>query len=138
MKNCNRCHQDKDESEFDKSSKRYDGLQTFCRSCKKQWDAAYYQANKTKCLARTQTSKTKRLEWLAEYKATLKCKECGESHVSCLDFHHRDKDTKVESIANLIQRASVERIQKEIDKCDVLCANCHRKLHYQEKHGTIA
>ena len=50
--------------------------------------------------------------------------------VACLDFHHlRDKEF---NIANEIKNLSIDNLKKEIDKCIVLCANCHRKLHYYD------
>lgn len=61
------------------------------------------------------------------------CVRCEESHPSCLDFHHRDPTTKDADIATM-RRFSVKRLLGEIAKCDVLCANCHRKHHYNERH----
>lgn len=70
-------------------------------------------------------------EWFAEYKTTLKCVKCGESHPACLDFHHRDPATKRYTVAKMaLNGCSIETIREEIEKCDVLCANCHRKEHY--------
>lgn len=65
-------------------------------------------------------------------KANLKCVRCGENHPGCLDFHHRDPETKLFAISKGVGRAnkSWESIQAEINKCDVLCANCHRKEHW--------
>ena len=60
------------------------------------------------------------------------CVRCGESDLACLDFHHRDPSEKEGHIGH-IRRFSVERINAEIAKCDVLCANCHRKHHRDER-----
>jgi len=50
-----------------------------------------------------------------------------------LDFHHRDPSTKVMDIAEAQRHGwSIGRIQVEIEKCDIICANCHRKLHWEE------
>jgi alkylhydroperoxidase family enzyme len=62
------------------------------------------------------------------------CSRCPEKDPDCLDFHHRDPATKTNSLAKLIngvRRLSV--LMEEIAKCDVLCANCHRKLHARER-----
>jgi hypothetical protein len=73
-------------------------------------------------------------QWLQELKATLACKNCGETHPGCLEFHHLDPTTKETSIAEMIQRGfSRQKILAEIAKCDVLCANCHRKLHWEDR-----
>ena len=63
------------------------------------------------------------------------CIRCGESDLACLDFHHRDPSEK-EGHIGYIRRFSIERIKAEIAKCDVLCANCHRKHHRDERHST--
>lgn len=57
-----------------------------------------------------------------------KCKECGETHPGKLIFHHIDKLTKVSSINNIIS-GNYGRSYFEIQKCELLCANCHRKEH---------
>lgn len=54
---------------------------------------------------------------------------CGESDIRCLDFHHRDPATKLSGINKMIRdNYSMEVVEAEIAKCDVICANCHRKL----------
>lgn len=135
---CIKCGVVKDTNEFAKNKKRHDGLQTYCTVCKKIFDTAYYAKHKRKVLDRNFVDKQKKLEWLNEYKKSLTCIKCGESHPATLEFHHRDSDSKVNNIANLVRQWSIARLKTEIAKCDVLCANCHRKLHYKEKHGTIA
>lgn len=67
-------------------------------------------------------------EWLREYKQTLICERCSESHPACLDFHHIDPKQKQDVIK---LRRSISSLKKEIQKCIVLCANCHRKEHYK-------
>src|SRR5690349_6088749 len=67
---------------------------------------------------------------LDEYKKTLSCVRCGFSHPAALDFHHRNTQQKEFSLAHAAQRGmGWERIMDEIEKCDVLCANCHRIEH---------
>lgn len=83
-------------------------------------------------------SQTKRrrgiYKWLDDFKRTQQCKLCSENHPACMDFHHRDPSIKQGNITELVRRGcSRETILKEITKCDVLCANCHRKFHYKEK-----
>lgn len=57
------------------------------------------------------------------------CKACGYNKcLAALDFHHREPKEKEFSIAELLTR-KWETIKRELDKCDLLCANCHRELH---------
>ncbi len=78
----------------------------------------------------------KRLEeqktWLLEYKKTHPCEKCGESHVACINFHHRNPKNKKFYISARSRRG-FGTLKKEITKCQVLCANCHRKLHWSLK-----
>lgn len=65
-----------------------------------------------------------------KYKGVFKCQECGyDKNVGNLSFHHRDKDDK--KYKALTRIANIEELIKELDKCDVLCNNCHGEVHNQ-------
>lgn len=71
---------------------------------------------------------------VSEIKAEKGCRDCDESDPVVLQFHHRKREGKVEAISNMIsQRRPLERILKEIEKCDILCANCHLKHHHENR-----
>lgn len=77
--------------------------------------------------------------WFATYRAALSCSRCPESHPATLDFHHRDRSEKDRSVSVMVARGmSKTSILREIAKCDVLCANCHRKLHFGERSNPRA
>lgn len=60
------------------------------------------------------------------------CMRCGESDPACLDFHHRRDVEKEMNVSKLISYGHArERLLEEIEKCEILCANCHRKEHYE-------
>jgi hypothetical protein len=59
------------------------------------------------------------------------CIKCGETHPWCLDFHHREGTGKLGHIG-VFRKFGTARLLAEIAKCDVLCANCHRKHHGDE------
>lgn len=65
------------------------------------------------------------------------CLRCPETHPACLDFHHRDPSTK-RRIQRLIQEGRSNGLVLELQKCDLICSNCHRKHHYEEKSGPWA
>lgn len=96
----------------------------------------HYAKNRKKVIACIQAYKAKkRAEWQA-YKRTLKCVQCGASHPAIIDFHHVDRtDPKKQKVHKLICSGRFAAAYKEIEKCMVLCANCHRILHYEEKYG---
>lgn len=69
--------------------------------------------------------------WVHLYKSSLGCSRCGEADGVCLDFHHRNEQTKRCSISELISFGCPgTTLRIELQKCEVLCANCHRKEHY--------
>ena len=75
----------------------------------------------------TTTADKQRL--IAEARA-VGCHFCGELEPVCLDFHHRNPAEKVFNIASCGNGGiTVEMVAAEIAKCEVVCANCHRKLH---------
>ena len=73
----------------------------------------------------------KKKEWLDQQKVS--CTSCNESDPTCLDFHHVDASKKDANLSEAIARWSIRRMQQELVKCIVLCANCHRKLHASER-----
>lgn len=74
--------------------------------------------------------------YLKEYRAERGCMRCGERHPACLDFHHRDPKQKTFNIKQM-KSYSMKRIKAEIEKCDILCANCHRKLHAANRDAVL-
>lgn len=91
----------------------------------------WYYRNAKKAIACTRLRKKRLLIWFQELKSKLKCERCTESDTVCLDFHHIDAKTKEREVAAVVSNLGwcKERILKEIAKCIVLCANCHRKQH---------
>jgi hypothetical protein len=105
-----------------------------CKEDINQYNRVYYQHNREHLLKK-QAEKNKRFaenrrKWLVEYKKTLKCVRCAESHLATLTFHHKDNSEKSFEIGNAISLGiSLKRLLSEIEKCEVLCANCHAKEH---------
>ena len=66
----------------------------------------------------------------------IKCVKCGDTRKYLLDFHHKDP-TEKEFTIGLFKRGKLSKIQSEIDKCVVLCSNCHREFHYLNKEEGI-
>ena len=68
------------------------------------------------------------IDWL---KTSSGCSSCGyNEHPSALDFHHIDESTKTAAVSSMVRnRLPVADIAAEVDKCIVLCANCHRIFH---------
>lgn len=99
---------------------------------RKEYQRLWHQANRERRLAAAKERKKAIKKWFKEYKSQCKCSRCGFSHPAALDFHHKyDKSMEINKL--LRARATITRLTKEIAKCEVLCANCHRILHYEEQ-----
>lgn len=99
---------------------------------RRQWRWHNDSNYKTKLSKRHGKRKTEMLIWLMEYKSTLKCINCDEDFIGCLEFHHNDPAQKDFTISRMVMDGwGKERILEEIEKCDILCANCHRKWHWE-------
>ena len=99
----------------------------------KQQSRKHYEKNREAIIQKAADKKKKfKEEWYA-FKSTLKCTKCGFSHISALDFHHEDPSTKDGNIHHYVSSGQFKKVYEEIKKCIVLCANCHRIYHYEEK-----
>jgi hypothetical protein len=68
--------------------------------------------------------------WVNEQKRASGCRECEEIDPRCLDFHHIDPESKTRAIGEMITYGyGRDSLRAEIEKCVVLCANCHRSEH---------
>ena len=75
--------------------------------------------------------RTRELRMLAQERLGGKCVNCGESCGACLDFHHVDRESKEMQVAKLLGgRYGMEKIMAEVDKCVLLCRNCHAIIHW--------
>lgn len=131
---CTKCNVDKPTTEFNQNKAKKSGYQSFCKSCMKEYKLSYYQENKTTVITKVRENKRKVREWFNDYKSGLACEECGQNHPATLDFHHLDSDAKDVEVGQLVGYGyGKDLILAEVAKCKVLCSNCHRILHYEQK-----
>ena len=98
-----------------------------------KYSEKYYKANKEKVKAASAKSRKVFKDKWAEFKASLSCTKCGESHPATLDFHHVVRDKTNKKVFKLVHNRNWTALMDEIAKCVVLCANCHRKHHADER-----
>lgn len=134
MKKCTVCKQQKIETEFYKNKSKPSGLQEKCKQCQRLCFKQRYSNNKQYYIDKREERVSNAKDWLNDYKSNLSCDECGFDHPAALDFHHVDKFSKTASIGTLVLRGwTLGKILEEIAKCRVLCSNCHRILHYEQR-----
>lgn len=116
-----------------------------CGTCKQErsdamfyWDAEARRSTKAgkpvtmpcrTCVSdRSRAQRKPRQDYADSIKLAAGCADCGlmSSHPEIYDFDHADPDQKVASVATLYTRGTFDQFVAEIDKCVVVCANCHR------------
>ena len=130
MKKCYTCKQTKDTTEFNKNKSRKDGLNTICKTCSRERSRRYYEENKEHHKKNIYKLKKQRIEkardFVYGFLATNSCIDCGETDPIVLEFdHQRDKKKAISSMVG--EGYATDTIQEEIEKCEVRCANCHRR-----------
>jgi cytochrome c553 len=103
-----------------------------------KYGKAHYEKNKKAYVEKAKKNKAVEKQKWAAFKATLSCTQCGEGHPAALDFHHIKRSRNNIKVHVLVKDGRFKKAYEEIKKCLVLCANCHRKLHYKEYKKTPA
>lgn len=143
---CTKCQKEKPKSAFHKRKNRKKGISSHCKECKrkeynswlvenqekrredhKQW----VKNNPIRARKNWSNSDRQRREELRLWFMKLKnkpCQDCKQNfHPFAMDFDHRDTDKKINNVSTMVgRRFSKENILKEIAKCDLVCAVCHR------------
>jgi hypothetical protein len=94
------------------------------------YQSEYYRKNSDYYKQKAKKRREGLQEWYDGIKEHLKCTKCDESHSATLEFHHPDDNKDFDIASSMRHGYSKERILKEMEKCVVLCSNCHKKLHY--------
>ena len=128
MKKCSRCTKTKEYSDFAKRSAAKDGLANWCKLCFKEYDRDRYRKGDK---SRKDKNRLERIEkirvLLWDYLCNSSCPDCGETDPEVLEFDHLDPSKKEANVSDMLRSRSWESILGEIKKCEVVCANCHRK-----------
>jgi hypothetical protein len=117
-KHCKRCDTTKGADEFYRRRKGED-LSPYCKPCTNSQTLERQRAFKLKCI---------------EYKGG-ECVKCGYNKcAAALDFHHMDPTQKDISISKLRLTTFNDKVKEELDKCILVCSNCHREIHWEQKN----
>jgi hypothetical protein len=131
LRRCSRCQQWKSIDEFPVKDRGRGTRRTYCRDCCRAYGREHYARNKAAYCDRARRSRTRLREscqvYAYDYLLTHPCVDCGEADPVVLDFDHRDPKMKLHDIAWFIRRRDVAGVVAEIAKCEVRCANDHRR-----------
>lgn len=134
-KQCCRCKSIKDTSEFHRFSRNKDGLQPYCRPCKRAIDNEHYQRNPRRNYRRNKANTHRNRIWLHNFLKTKQCEweGCSVNAPDMLVFDHLDANEKRHHVSSMVAATfSLKSIQEEVTKCRVLCANHHQKHTIQQ------
>lgn len=131
---CITCKDEKDVEEFAFRSFKENIRLNTCKECHRQYTKRHYKRNRKKYLQRVKDNRTeitrKNAESLKQKMLNFlrgkQCVDCGEDDIVVLEFDHRDGTEKEATVAQLSKK-SWRRTLDEIQKCDIRCANCHRR-----------
>jgi hypothetical protein len=129
LRRCGRCGESKSTSDFAWRRVRRGQLDNYCRPCRAAYKRAHYIANRQRYIAAATRRKdalmAERTAFLVEFFRTHPCVDCGETDPIALEFDHIGH--KEFTIAAGIGSRSWQAILDEMAKCEVVCANCHRR-----------
>jgi hypothetical protein len=128
MKVCSTCHQLKPLDSFNLLRRAKDGRQARCRECCRDWYVEHAAQHKANVRARNDRAREELRLRIVDYFRAHPCVDCGETDLRCLEFDHEPGRGKSANVGDLLRMAATwSRIEREIAKCEVRCANCHRR-----------
>jgi len=105
--------------------------QLLCRACHAAYRRAHYLANKPdyvrRAIAQVRRRREENRREVLRYLKTHPCVDCARADPVVLEFDHRDPELKLMDVARMMMSRRWPRVLAEIGKCDVRCANCHRR-----------
>lgn len=130
-KRCSTCGETKALEDFNRLARAADGRQYSCRDCNRRYHQENKERHNAQIHARSRRVRAEIAEWVRRYLVEHPCVDCGEPDPVVLEFDHlRDK---VRNVSAAISCGSLRNVESEIAKCEVVCANCHRRRTYRRE-----
>lgn len=128
---CGMCHELKPMQDFAFKNLRTGLRQWHCRSCHARYRHKHYTDHKgdyvQRAIVQVERKRELNRDNVVEYLRLHPCVDCGETDIVVLEFDHRERADKVGAVGDLALTRSWPAVREEIEKCDVRCANCHRR-----------
>ena len=134
---CSECKETLDLACFSIRSTSKDGLQGRCKKCVAKYFRRHYKSHRQYYLDKTKRRRpvyrAQVVAYVMAVKAVNPCKDCGNQYpYYVMDFDHVS-GVKVGNVAQMKSSATLSKVKREIAKCDLVCANCHRARTYNRK-----
>lgn len=96
----------------------------------------HYEANKSRYLERNKRYREQINQWIRELKENTPCVDCHRSYpYYVMDFDHLDASAKLNIVSFLSSTGRIGALKQEIEKCELVCANCHRMRTFKRKNA---
>lgn len=128
LKQCTRCLLEKSLDEFNWRNKKKNQRASHCKECTSRHDSWRYQhGNRGKTIKASKSRLRKRnLDFFIKWLDGRVCCDCGESDpIVLVPDHQHDKHCNVSMLIHAGN--SIERIVAELEKCEIVCCNCHQR-----------
>jgi hypothetical protein len=132
VKLCTSCRRRKPLTEFHRGK---GGYQVWCKACRKVYDRDYHRRTKPIRLEQKRRWAEDLYAWYHELKRRP-CTDCGQTfHIAAMTFDHLPGTEKIGEVSNMIRRRQKRAAQLEVEKCELVCANCHAVRSYERRRG---
>ena len=135
MKICGSCKQEKSLDCFSRKGTKTNGeprFQSKCKQCNRDYQRTHYRENRSYYSSKSKLWKQnyrRNTHSFLKQKCVDGCVVCGEKDYRCLQFNHIDPEQKQHEISRMVaEQMPLSRIETELEKCEVVCANCHCKI----------
>ena len=134
MKRCGKCAVLKPLDEYHASTR--DGRQLWCKDCRRTYDREYHFRNRARRLQQVKERRRHLAEWHNRLKSTTPCADCGGIfHPAAVTWDPLPGSQKVADVSALIQGGRTIQARAEMEKCELVCANCHAVRSYERQRG---
>jgi len=133
MKTCTKCKASKLIGDFAFKNKPKNQRRNICKTCSRALSREHYRKNKSKYKHNKKQHIEKTRVFLRRFLANNPCVDCGESDSVVLQLDHMENKTDHVSTGVGSQGWSIAKLEEELTRCVVRCANCHQRKTAKEQ-----
>ena len=140
MKVCTKCREEKPLNQF--AARPGGRRQSWCRACHTAYNKQFYFENSAVEKQRVYATRAKNrsaAQTLVSQMKAAPCMDCGGRFPECaMDFDHKPGSVKYNTVSDMTYKGyTLDSLKRELDKCELVCANCHRIRTAKRKRNKI-
>ncbi len=119
---------------LDECHRRGQGRQTWCKPCRRLYDREYHHRTRERRLAQKRLQHKRMVAWYRDLKSSTPCADCGSTfNHAAMSWDHLPGFEKLDDVSSLVSRHNKALILAEIQKCELVCANCHAVRSFERR-----